>query len=504
MRTKTAAMCLALAFTTTAGGVVAFLPQAAQAQGQYQGGQYQGGQYQGQRGSYDMFYRELANDGRWIDHPQHGWVWYPTNVREDWRPYSDGRWVWTDRHGWYWQSNERHGWATEHYGRWGYDRQYGHIWVPGEEWAPAWVSFRNNDDAIGWAPLPPETLGMTLLSLLAGGNRNDNYRYVDMSDSYYQPRWTFVPTRNFTDERVYNRAYSYRDNERYLRATSNATNYTTINNYTVNRSIDPRRIETVTGRRLDTVQVNRLETREPQLNTSRTGTINVYQPQIERDDKAAPPPAARALPQDRPVVKVDPAAVAPNERSRPEGQDRGRQDRDRKLDDDKKAMTVPGGAPATRATPAIPATPAQPGVSGPATPATPATPAARATPNDRGGPADNGKPTSIKPQRAASPAVPAKPAERATPADRSDRSAPSQGATPATRATPAEPAKPAVVTPQDRGRQQPATVARPDEKSQGRGNAPSEPAARGKSEERGKSDGKGDSDCGKPGQAACR
>ena len=45
MRTKTAAMCLALAFTTSAGGVVTLMPQAAQAQGHYPGqnqGPYQG------------------------------------------------------------------------------------------------------------------------------------------------------------------------------------------------------------------------------------------------------------------------------------------------------------------------------------------------------------------------------------------------------------------------------------------------------------------------------
>jgi hypothetical protein len=32
----------------------------------------------------------------------------------------------------------------------------GWVWVPGSEWAPAWVSWRESDDYIGWAPLPPE------------------------------------------------------------------------------------------------------------------------------------------------------------------------------------------------------------------------------------------------------------------------------------------------------------------------------------------------------------
>src|SRR2546423_9736807 len=28
--------------------------------------------------------------------------------------------------------------------------------VPGDEWAPAWVSWRSSKDYVGWAPLPPE------------------------------------------------------------------------------------------------------------------------------------------------------------------------------------------------------------------------------------------------------------------------------------------------------------------------------------------------------------
>ena len=124
MRSKTAALALALALGTslTATGAF-FVPHEAQAQSRY---------------SYDMFYDELADHGRWVEHPRYGWVWYPTRVRSDWRPYSEGRWAWTDRYGWYWESYEPFGWATYHYGRWGYDDRYGYIWVPGDELAPAW------------------------------------------------------------------------------------------------------------------------------------------------------------------------------------------------------------------------------------------------------------------------------------------------------------------------------------------------------------------------------
>jgi hypothetical protein len=53
-------------------------------------------------------------------------------------------------------SEEPFGWATFHYGRWTRLRNIGWIWVPGDEWAPAWVSWRKSNDYIGWAPLPPE------------------------------------------------------------------------------------------------------------------------------------------------------------------------------------------------------------------------------------------------------------------------------------------------------------------------------------------------------------
>jgi hypothetical protein len=349
------------------------------------------------RRGYDMFYDDLAQDGRWVEHPRYGWVWYPTRVRDDWRPYNDGRWVWTDQYGWYWESNERFGWATYHYGRWGYDDQYGHIWVPGDEWAPAWVSFRDSDDAIGWAPLPPETLAMTLISLLAGGRSSNYYRYVDMSDAYYQPRWTFVPTRYFTDDRVYTHAYSWRDNDRYYRGSRNVTNYTTVNNYYVNRSIDPQRWESRTGRKVDRVVVREVDDRREWSNDRRgDNQLRVYNPRIERDrdGRSAPPPAVRAKADDKPVVRVQREWTAPEERrdrantrdewrqrytqgnDRDRDQDRDRDGRDR---DNNRQVTTPGGA-----TPATPATPAIPG-SRTGEPTQRATPATPATPPDRAG-----------------------------------------------------------------------------------------------------------------------
>ena len=111
-------------------------------------------------GDYDVFYDRLAPEGHWLNDDDYGYVWQP-NVAvatTSWRPYSDGHWVWTDR-GWFWQTDENFGWATYHYGRWVLVDGVGWVWVPGRQWAPAWVSWRHtdNDDYVGWAPLPPES-----------------------------------------------------------------------------------------------------------------------------------------------------------------------------------------------------------------------------------------------------------------------------------------------------------------------------------------------------------
>jgi hypothetical protein len=105
--------------------------------------------------TYDVFYDRLSPDGQWFYDDDYGYVWQPKVAvsESSWRPYSDGHWVWTVR-GWCWVSNEDFGWATYHYGRWVCVAGTGWVWRPGDEWAPAWVSWRQSDDDAycGWAP----------------------------------------------------------------------------------------------------------------------------------------------------------------------------------------------------------------------------------------------------------------------------------------------------------------------------------------------------------------
>lgn len=108
---------------------------------------------------YDLFYEDLTPHGSWFETPDYGYVFQPAVVVKDsgWRPYTRGRWACTNL-GWTWVSDEPFGWACFHYGRWVFLLGRGWVWVPGDEWAPAWVCWREGGGHIGWAPLPPETM----------------------------------------------------------------------------------------------------------------------------------------------------------------------------------------------------------------------------------------------------------------------------------------------------------------------------------------------------------
>ena len=105
--------------------------------------------------SFDYFYDALEPYGTWVEVEGYGPCWSPGNVDADWAPYTDGGWVYTDA-GWTWLGDEPFSSIVDHYGRWIMAGSLGWCWVPGYEWAPAWVSWRDSDDYVGWAPLPPE------------------------------------------------------------------------------------------------------------------------------------------------------------------------------------------------------------------------------------------------------------------------------------------------------------------------------------------------------------
>ncbi len=156
------------------------------------------------------FYEALDEGGVWMNHPRYGDVWQPY-VDENWRPYTLGRWAYSDDYGWTWVSDEPFGWAVYHYGRWSYDGDSGWLWVPGTEWAPAWVAWRQSEDAIGWAPLPPD----------AEARDGQNSSGTDFAQNErFNRTWVFVRPRYFArpEMRRYVRPPSW-NNDLVVRST---------------------------------------------------------------------------------------------------------------------------------------------------------------------------------------------------------------------------------------------------------------------------------------------
>lgn len=254
--------------------------------------------------SYQSFYDALSPYGQWINNPDYGYVWMPS-VAPDFSPYgSNGHWVYTDE-GWTWDSDYPWGWAAFHYGRWFFEDGYGWMWIPGNEWAPAWVSWRQSPDYYGWAPLGPQVT----ISASFGGGYNPPPQY-----------WHFVPQQYVARPQVNNYFVSEQQNVTIVRNTTiirNTTiNNTTIvnNNYGGNRGgrnnnyaggPDPAEVSRVSGAPLRPIPLR--ESNRPGERAD-GGALSIYRPRINQPSpsgsggSSAPAPSrVQPLNQVRPV-----------------------------------------------------------------------------------------------------------------------------------------------------------------------------------------------------------
>jgi hypothetical protein len=230
--------------------------------------------------SYQSFYDDLAPYGSWINYPGYGYVWMP-NAGPDFVPYNtNGNWIYTEA-GWTWASNYNWGWAPFHYGRWFYEGGYGWMWVPGNEWAPAWVSWRGDNDYYGWAPLGPN---VSIDVALGSYNPPMNY-------------WNFVPRRYMGNPQWHN---YYVDRSRNVTIINNTT---IINNYSgTNRARyayapgpDPVEVRRVSGANIQPVRIREANTPGSRVNGNQ---FDIYRPRIDatpsnRNNAAARPAPAR-------------------------------------------------------------------------------------------------------------------------------------------------------------------------------------------------------------------
>ena len=217
----------------------------------------------------DSFYEDLAPHGDWVEHPDNGYVFIPAGVSPEWRPYTVGQWIWTEEYGWYWESEEPFGWATFHYGRWGYDDDYGWYWVPGDEWAPAWVNWRDSEDdsVTGWAPIAPPRQGYAV-------------GYVGIPEPAIEQSWVFVPTARMVSPRVYQYAYPVRETVVYVNRTPRRW-YLPRDRFYVNRPFARERVVKYVGVGNVPVRKVTIVTRRPAWGVRNNDAIFVYRPRYD-------------------------------------------------------------------------------------------------------------------------------------------------------------------------------------------------------------------------------
>jgi hypothetical protein len=260
--------------TALAAGTLPFLASAIPAQAQTDGDV-----------SFDSFHDQLAQYGYWVYSDRWGLVWQPADVSDDFRPYySRGRWVYTDDYGWLWSSDYPWGDIAFHYGRWVNDPDNGWMWIPGYTWSPGWVVWRSNGRYIGWMPAPPDraflggegdvrvglSFGFGGGAVSFGFNQDPYYGYRgwygrDFNQRSFADNWTFVGTGQLA-----NRDYGsveVRDPGmviNIIHQTRNVTNYTVVNNYVVNKSIDVHVVERAAGHPIQ-IMAARSVIRQPNL-----------------------------------------------------------------------------------------------------------------------------------------------------------------------------------------------------------------------------------------------
>jgi hypothetical protein len=174
--------------------------------------------------SFQTFYDQLANQGTWINTDKYGYAFQPRETDPNWRPYTYGHWVNTDA-GLTWASDEPFGWATYHYGRWVNLVGQGWVWVPGTTWGPAWVSWREGGDDVGWAPLPPDSdIGIDFAD---GGLDIDFGFHIgnDCDTAYGIGPWcyNFCPVIYIGDSFCWRHFRDRRDNFAFIGRTRNVT-----------------------------------------------------------------------------------------------------------------------------------------------------------------------------------------------------------------------------------------------------------------------------------------
>jgi hypothetical protein len=235
------------------------------------------------------FYDSLAPYGNWVQTVD-GWSWQPMAAAVDsgWQPYCDrGQWELTDQ-GWYWASDYSWGWAPFHYGRWRHDGYFGWVWVPGNDWAPAWVAWRNTEGFAGWAALPPGVVyqpGVGLFAVAGLGGLEASY-------GLNAATFTFVPREHFTARSVGRYAAPAARAAALFAASTPVNNYSFAGGKIVNAGVSAGQIAAATKAPVTKFAIKEAPTPQAAGGRSAGQSLAVFRPNVAAPAVRSPDEAA--------------------------------------------------------------------------------------------------------------------------------------------------------------------------------------------------------------------
>ena len=230
--------------------------------------------------TYQTFYDQLSPYGNWINYPGYGYCWAPNSMDPGFSPYmTNGHWVYTDM-GWTWVSDFQWGWGPFHYGRWFEDPNYGWLWEPGFDWAPAWVIWGDYGGYYGWACLGPHDVLSPHFRPQPGHWHFIEHQYMGRDD--------FREHIRRSDDLDHGRDINYRVN-----IISHANTYHQSVFFEGPR---PEEVERYSGQKVQRMQINNV--RKPEQTRVNNNQVNIYRPNIVRNNDQHVTPARVTNPQD--------------------------------------------------------------------------------------------------------------------------------------------------------------------------------------------------------------
>jgi hypothetical protein len=218
---------------------------------------------------YNVFYDALSPYGSWLDLDPWGQVWQPAMTPAGWRPYTMGHWVYSND-SWTWISDFEWGWAAFHYGRWFFDPYYGWVWIPGDVWGPAWVAWRWGDGFVGWAPVPA----------WVGWEMGVGFTIGDFDSLIPEHDWVFCGARDLDRPHLRELLFPERNNDRYLGRTHDVTDFASVRDRVVDRSIAADLIARANGRTVPRFRLMERRLPGPTQVRERNQEVELYRPRF--------------------------------------------------------------------------------------------------------------------------------------------------------------------------------------------------------------------------------